>query len=50
MALVAQLHNIGIDSIVYTVNAQQEWQFLTALGVDGIYTDNIPMGLLLEGQ
>ena len=50
MALVAQLHNVGIKSIIYTVNSQQEWQFLTALGVDGIYTDNITMGLSLEAQ
>ncbi|MBI3771735.1 MAG: glycerophosphodiester phosphodiesterase [Gammaproteobacteria bacterium] len=48
--LIAQLHNIGISSIAYTVNSAQEWLFLSTLGIDGIYTDNIPMGLSLEGQ
>lgn len=50
MALVSQLHNIGIDTIVYTVNSEQAWLFLSALGVDGIYTDNVAMGLSLEGH
>lgn len=50
MALVAQLHNIGIDTIAYTVNSQKRWLFLSALGVDGIYTDNVTMGLSLEGH
>ena len=47
--LIAQLHQIGQRVTVYTVNDQSEWMLLAALGVDGIYTDDLPMGLALEG-
>ncbi|MCU7844037.1 MAG: glycerophosphodiester phosphodiesterase [Candidatus Thiodiazotropha sp. (ex Monitilora ramsayi)] len=47
--LIAQLHQIGQRAMVYTVNDEAEWLLLATLGVDGIYTDDVPMGLALEG-
>jgi len=47
--LISQLHNIEISSLAYTVNDEQEWLFLTSIGVDGFYTDEVLMGLSLEG-
>ena len=47
--LVFQLHQIGLGVTVYTVNGEDEWMALNSLGVDGIYTDDIPMGVALEG-
>lgn len=47
---VSQLHQLDVSSLVYTVNSAQEWQFLSALGVDGFYTDNLLLGLTLEGD
>lgn len=48
--LVAQLHGFGMKTLVYTVNTPAEWMHFSSIGLDGIYTDNIPMGLELEGQ
>jgi len=48
--LNSQLHNIGISSLAYTVNDESEWLFLTSIGVDGFYTDEVLMGLSLETQ
>ncbi|MEJ2453371.1 MAG: glycerophosphodiester phosphodiesterase [Candidatus Thiodiazotropha sp.] len=47
--LFTQLHQIGQRVLVYTVNDEAEWMLLASLGVDGIFTDDIPMGLSLEG-
>lgn len=43
--IVAALHGAGLDVIVWTVDAQTEWNLLAAAGVDGITTNNIPLGL-----
>jgi len=48
--LISQLQNIDIISLVYTVNDEQEWLFLSSIGVDGFYTDEVLMGLSLENQ
>ena len=47
--LVDQLHQIGLRNLVYTVNDGETWLMLAALGIDGIFTDDIPLGLTLEG-
>ena len=47
--LFDQLHQIAQRVTVYTVNDEAEWLLLATLGADGIFTDDIPMGLSLEG-
>ena len=48
--LVGTFHALLMDVLAYTVNTPEEWLFLSALGVDGIYTDDIPLGLGLQGS
>lgn len=48
--LVDQLHGFGMKTLLFTVNTPAEWMYFSSLGIDGIYTDNIPMGLQLEGK
>ncbi len=47
---IDQLHQLGLSALVYTVDTAPEWLFFSSLGADGIYTNDIPMGLMLEGQ
>lgn len=47
---IDQLHSFGLSVLVYTVDTENDWLFLSGLGADGIYTNNIPLGLTLEGQ
>lgn len=46
--LVQQLHMLGFVVTTYTVNTESEWLFLKSIGIDAIYTDNIPMGVEME--
>ncbi len=48
-SLVAELHSHGFNVTTYTVDNESEWLFMSTIGIDGIYTNNIPMGVLLEG-
>jgi len=48
--LIGQLHALGFNVTTYTVDTEAEWLFMSAIGIDGIYTNNIPMGLMLEGS
>ncbi|HEY5602317.1 MAG TPA: glycerophosphodiester phosphodiesterase [Gammaproteobacteria bacterium] len=48
--LVAQLHALGFNVTAYTVDTEAEWLFMSAIGIDAIYTNDIPLGLLLEGS
>lgn len=48
--MLQQLHNLGVAGLVYTVNSDAEWLFLSSLGVDAFYTDDLAMGLALEGH
>jgi glycerophosphoryl diester phosphodiesterase len=43
--LVSGLHAAGLKVLGFTVNSVSEWQFLESLGVDGIYTNDVPMGI-----
>jgi glycerophosphoryl diester phosphodiesterase len=47
-ALVPALHTVGLEVFGFTVNNDEEWTFLESLGVDGIYTNDIPLGLARE--
>ena len=39
------LHGFGLKVLGFTANDATEWFFLQSLGVDGIYTNNIPLGV-----
>ncbi|MEO5832663.1 MAG: glycerophosphodiester phosphodiesterase family protein [Nakamurella sp.] len=43
--IVGQLHEAGISVVTFTANDEDDWDRLTALGVDGIITDR-PAALL----
>ncbi len=47
-AIVDELHAAGIRVVVYTLNRDTQWHAVTALGVDGIVTDDPHM--LLQWQ
>ena len=38
--VVDELHAAGIRVVVYTLNSDTQWDAVTALGVDGIVTDD----------
>jgi len=44
-SLVAALHGAGLKTIVWTVDAASEWDFIASAGADGITTNNIALGL-----
>lgn len=46
--LVDLLHSVGLKVLGYTVNDADEWQLLESLGVDGIYTNDVPLGVELQ--
>ncbi|WP_020682367.1 glycerophosphodiester phosphodiesterase [Marinobacterium rhizophilum] len=46
--LVALFHSYGIKVLVHTIQSSIEWGIAKQAGVDGIYIDNIPEGVLLE--
>ena len=48
--LVGQLHSLGFNVTTYTVDTESEWLFMSTIGIDGIYTNNIPLGLSLQGS
>ena len=43
--LVAGLQAAGLKVFGFTANTESDWDFLEALGVDGIYTNDVPMGV-----
>ena len=45
---IEQLKLLGLNSLVYTIDTEAEWQFFSSMGIDGIYTNDIPLGLLQE--
>jgi glycerophosphoryl diester phosphodiesterase len=46
--LVRALHTIGLKVFGFTVDQREQWEFLESLDVDAIYTNDIPLGLLLQ--
>jgi len=45
---VRGLQGLGLKVFGFTVNEAAEWLFLESLGVDGIYTNDIPLGVRLQ--
>jgi glycerophosphoryl diester phosphodiesterase len=43
--LVRQAHARGLEVFGFTATNLEEWQFLASLGVDGIYTNDVPLGV-----
>jgi glycerophosphoryl diester phosphodiesterase len=48
-AVVGVLHSFGFPVLVFTIDNELEWGFMSLAGVDGMYVDDIPMGLTMEG-
>lgn len=46
--LVDTIHGFGMGVMVFTLNTAEEWLFVESLGVDGIYIDDIGLGLELQ--
>jgi hypothetical protein len=46
--LVPGLHSVDVKVFGFTVDDETRWAFLESLGVDGIYTNDIPLGLARE--
>jgi glycerophosphoryl diester phosphodiesterase len=44
-ALVYALHVAGLKVFGFTANSVNDWKFMDSLGVDGIYTNDVPMGV-----
>ncbi len=44
-ALVAALHGAGLKAIIWTIENEQEWNFVAQAGSDGITTNDIALGL-----
>ncbi len=47
-ALVNLLHGLDFSVWGFTVNDAPSWFFLQSLGIDGIFIDNIPLGVTLQ--
>ena len=47
-ALVTSLHQLGFSVWAFTVNDPFGWGFLQFLGIDGIFIDDIPLGVALQ--
>ena len=47
-ALVDGLHALGFRVLGFTATTEAEWRFLESLGVDGIYTNDVPLGVRLQ--
>src|SRR5262249_3928172 len=47
-AFVDTLHAFGLKALGFTAETPAEWFFLQSIGVDGIYTNDIPFGVAHE--
>jgi len=45
---VDALHGLGLKALGFTATDPQEWFFLQSLGLDGVYTNDIPFGVQHE--
>ena len=48
--LVDTLQQFGLCALGFTATNAEEWGFLESLGVDGIYIDDIPLGVAIQGN
>ena len=46
--LIGLLHDADLAVFGYTANVAAEWLFMQGLGADGIYTNDVPLGVSLE--
>ena len=46
--LVAGLQAAGLKVFGFTANTEADWDFLESLGVNGIYTNDVPLGVRLQ--
>jgi glycerophosphoryl diester phosphodiesterase len=46
--LIDTVHGLGMSVVVFTLNTAEEWAFVESLGADGIYIDDISLGLELQ--
>lgn len=46
--LVDTIHGFGMGTMMFTLNTAEEWLFAKSLGIDGIYIDDIGLGLELQ--
>ena len=49
-AMVDTLQGFGVCALGFTAVNAPEWGFLQFLGVDGIFTDDIPLGVAIQGN
>jgi glycerophosphoryl diester phosphodiesterase len=49
-ALVPALHALGLEVLGFTVDHTRQWKFLESLDVDGIYTNDIRLGLKRQAR
>ncbi|PWU24898.1 MAG: hypothetical protein C5B48_04035 [Candidatus Rokuibacteriota bacterium] len=47
-AFVDVLHGVGLKALGFTATTPAEWFFLQSIGLDGIYTNDIPFGVQHE--
>jgi glycerophosphoryl diester phosphodiesterase len=47
-ALVDALHGLGLTLFGFTAGDAATWCFMQSLGVDAIYTDDVPLGVALQ--
>ncbi len=48
--LVGGLQSLGLSVWSFTVTDEAGWFFLNALGIDGIFVDDVPLGVALQGR
>ena len=48
--LVGGLQSTGLSVWSFTVADEAGWLFLSALGIDGIFVDDVPLGVALQGR
>jgi len=46
--LVELLHRVSLEVFGYTADDEEEWRLLKLLGVDAIYTNDVPLGVELQ--
>jgi hypothetical protein len=45
---VEAVHAVGLRALGFTATTPAEWLFLQSLGLDGIYTNDVPFGITHE--
>ena len=48
--LVGTLNFLGLSVMAFTLNTDLEWYAAASWGVDGIITDDVPLGVMLQGN